>query len=130
MSEFKFKVGDKIRLKEWGPGWVQISHIHPLHFFGFTDSGRPYAGYRKDAWIPHEEPKPEAQFDFEAKGMWVKISTHSDWFAKASPWVWDRISEDSNGKINPNGRYTKPQIMEYYDPGKPAPWAHLIEKGA
>jgi len=128
MSEFNFKVGDKVILKGWnGQGWLKILHIGQKKFFAIDEEyGEDSWGFDNGLWLPYEEPKPE--LNFAEPWFWTKQKSDGAvyYFEKASNITFMRIWA-VEGVLCCSGPHLKPWIDMFYEPSDPAVWANLIE---
>lgn len=62
MEDFKFKVGDKIRLGEWADSlYILIDFIGINYLIGTGEDGCEYSYYKRANWLPYEEPKQKTK---------------------------------------------------------------------
>jgi len=124
MSEFNFKVGDKIRDKGWDDDeWLIIRFIDDDVVYGRNENNVGCSYDIDDGnWLPYEEPKPE--FDWDADGFWGnrKGGGSVKWFAKTSKWTW--LALDKDGRVY--GDYDRKSIVGNNIPCPPPEWANQI----
>jgi len=130
MSEFNFKVGDKVRESNWNKGeCTRITGFGEGRFLGIDHNKIEEDWKIHSHWLPYEEPRPE--FDWEAEGFWGKHKKSGEiyFFAKTSKWTWEslRYNNDTNAP-DWECMSLKAEIVEKYEPCSPPSWANLIDE--
>jgi len=124
MSDFNFKVGDKITLTNWeNREWFQIKCIDGDDLFGREQTRCAEIHKINRCWLPYSEPKPE--FDWNGEGFWGNEDDEKTcWYAKVTHWTWHIMDQEMQFV----GTVSRNRIEKHVTRCPPPPWAHLIEE--